>query len=66
MSFKPNDRVLLRVPSDQHTHKLSNQWEGPYRIASPTESYPTATIASLTSRTEDAARKRPATDCASI
>ena len=36
-SFQPNDRVLLRVPSkaDQHTHKLSKQYEGPYRIASP-------------------------------
>ena len=34
-SFEPNDRVLLRVPLDQKTHKLSSQWEGPYRIASP-------------------------------
>ena len=34
-SFEPNDRVLLRVPLDQKTHKLSSQWEGPYRIVSP-------------------------------
>ena len=34
-SYQPNDRVLLRVPSTDHTHKLSRQWEGPYRIASP-------------------------------
>ena len=34
-SYEPNDRVLLRVPLDKKTHKLSNQWEGPYRIASP-------------------------------
>ena len=34
-SFEPNDRVLLRVPLDQKTHKLSSQWKGPYRIASP-------------------------------
>ena len=34
-SYEPNDRVLLRVPLDKKTHKLSSQWEGPYRIASP-------------------------------
>lgn len=34
-SYAPNDRVLLRVPLSDHTHKLSSQWEGPYRIASP-------------------------------
>jgi hypothetical protein len=33
-SFHPNDRVLLRVPKEHHTHKLSKQWEGPFRIAS--------------------------------
>ena len=33
-SFDPNDRVLLRVPKEHHTHKLSKQWEGPFRIAS--------------------------------
>ena len=32
-AYLPNDRVLLRVPQDTHTHKLANQWEGPYRIA---------------------------------
>ena len=31
--YEPNDRVLLRVPQDVHTHKLADQWEGPYRIA---------------------------------
>ena len=34
-SYAPNDRVLLRVPQSDHTHKLASQWEGPYRIASP-------------------------------
>ena len=32
-SFHPNDRVLLRVPKEHHTHKLSKQWEGPFRVA---------------------------------
>ena len=32
-TYEPNDRVLLRVPRDTHTHKLASQWEGPYRIA---------------------------------